>query len=86
VRERSAGCRGPSSVNCSWTAGSAGCRPSFQRYFKQNYEPAVFDVRLSFAEKIEKRRVQPKVSLQLVYERAVAVVAGGDFGEHGVIT
>jgi len=40
--------------------------PKFPRFFKQSYEPLFFDANLSFAEKIEKWRVRPMVSLQLV--------------------
>ena len=40
--------------------------PKFPRFFKQSYEPLFFDARLSFAEEIEKWRVQSIVSLQLV--------------------
>ena len=40
--------------------------PRFPKFFKQSDEPLFFNARLSFAEKIEKWRVQPMVSLQLV--------------------
>lgn len=36
------------------------------KFFKQTSSRLLFDARLSFAEKIEKSRVQPMVSLQLV--------------------
>ena len=67
-----------------WKILACLARAKVSEYFKQSYEPLFFDARLSFAEEIEKWRVQPMVSLQLVTKRAVAVVAGG--GEHGAIS
>ena len=40
--------------------------PKFPKFFRNGYEPLFFDASLSFAEKLEKWRVQPATSLQLV--------------------
>jgi hypothetical protein len=40
--------------------------PKFPRFFKYSYAPLFFDAGLSFAEKIEKWRMQPATSVQLV--------------------
>jgi len=40
--------------------------PKFPKFFRNGYEPLFFDAGLSFAEKIEKWRMQPVASLQLV--------------------
>lgn len=40
--------------------------PKFPNFCRHSYEPLFFDASLSFADKIEKWRVQPAVSLQLV--------------------
>ena len=40
--------------------------PKFPKFFKNSYEPLFFNASLSFAEKLEKWRMQPMVSLQLV--------------------
>jgi phosphatidylserine synthase len=40
--------------------------PKFPKFFRNGYEPLFFDASLSFAEKIEKWRMQPVASLQLV--------------------
>jgi hypothetical protein len=56
--------------------------PKFPKFFKHGYEPLFFDANLSFAEKLEKWRMQPIVSLQLVKSvmmlslLAVAAVSG----------
>ena len=40
--------------------------PKFPKFFRHGYEPLFFNANLSFAEKIEKWRMQPVASLQLV--------------------
>jgi hypothetical protein len=40
--------------------------PKFPKFFRHGYEPLFFNAGLSFAEKIEKWRIQPVASLQLV--------------------
>jgi hypothetical protein len=40
--------------------------PKFPKFFRHGYEPLFFNANLSFAEKIEKWRMQPVESLRLV--------------------
>lgn len=55
----------------------------FPKFVRHGYEPLFFDISLSFAGKLEKWRVQPTVSLQLLTNvmllslLAVAVVSAG---------
>jgi len=59
------------------------CRPAWlapksPRFFKQSYEPLFFDARLPFSEEIEKGAGAALGIATTGFERAVAVVAGGE--------